>query len=150
MNESTNDTRTEPVSLKLFLVNTVLWLPLCFFFWFQWAGLFVAPVNMVVESVLAIILGGQLRGLSQDGYVFLIEIYYKAPDGTRLAINPMIYGYGLPVLAGLVISTPNSIRRRVVHQKQFQRNRFWPYALSTIMERPPRIIRPIRMARQEV
>ena len=102
----------EPVSLKLFLLSAVLWLPLSFYFWFQWAGLFVAPVRLFAELALIGILGEQLRDLSQSGYLLLVEIYYQAPEGARLSINPMIYGYGLPVLAGLVIATPNSIKRR--------------------------------------
>ena len=114
MNELKTDQSAEPVSLKLFLLNTVLWLPLSFFFWFQWAGMFVAPVQFLTDLALAGLLDEQFRALSKSGFVLLIEIYYKAPDGTRLMINPMIYGYGLPVLAGLVISTPNSIRQRLL------------------------------------
>jgi hypothetical protein len=113
MNERRINKTAEPVSLKLFLLNTVLWLPLSFFFWFQWAGLFVTPVQLLTDLALAGLLDEQFRDLSRSGFVLLIEIYYKAPDGTRLMINPMIYGYGLPVLAGLVISTPNSIRQRM-------------------------------------
>lgn len=114
MSESTNNKTTEPVSLKLFLLNSVLWLPLSFFFWFQFASLFVAPVHLLSEWAFASILGEQFRDISQSEFILLVEIYFQAPDGTRLSINPMIYGYGLPVLAGLVISTPNSIRRRAL------------------------------------
>ena len=112
MSEATDQDPVEPISLKLFLLSAALWLPLSFFFWFQFAGLFVAPVQLFAQWALAAILGDHLRDLSQSGFVLLVEIYFKAPDGTRLSINPMIYGYGLPVLAGLVISTPNSIKNR--------------------------------------
>jgi hypothetical protein len=114
MNEATGIDPVEPVSLKVFLLSAALWLPLSFFFWFQFAGLFVAPVQLFAEWALAGILGEHLRDLSQSGFILVVEIYFKAPDGTRLSINPMIYGYGLPVLAGLVISTPNSIRHRTM------------------------------------
>jgi hypothetical protein len=114
MNAPESTDAVKPVSLKLFLLSALLWLPLSFFFWFIWAGLFVVPVQIMSEWGLAYLLGGQFRDLTQSGYALLVEIYFTPPDGTRLTVNPMIYGYGLPVLAGLVISTPNTIARRAL------------------------------------
>jgi hypothetical protein len=104
----------KPVSLKIFFLQVALWMPLSFYFWFVWSGLFVAPVELVVDPVMGLVLGDALRDVYQTGYQIMIEIYFTAEDGTRLQLNPMIFGYGLPLLSGLIISTPNSIGRRVL------------------------------------
>ena len=101
-------------SLKVFMLFAVLWLPICFFFWFQWAGFFVAPAGWGAEAILQTWFGENWRGFEQSGYLFVIEIYFTPQDGTRMVLNPMIYGYGLPLFCGLAIATPNAIWKRLL------------------------------------
>lgn len=112
---------TQPeVSLKGFLLRTLLWLPLAFCFWFLWAGLFVAPVTMLIDAFLTSFGAGKFPAVYQNGFHVEVEVLMEVPEALRtgagqaivtIPVNPMIYGYGLPLLAGLVISTP--LRRRI-------------------------------------
>lgn len=109
-----SDENSHPGSLKWFFIQVALWLPLSFYFWFNWSGLFVAPVELGVQWTLAAVLGDHLKDVYQVGHMILIEIFFEPPDGTQLPLDPMIYGYGLPLLTSLVISTPNPIWVRTV------------------------------------
>ncbi|MHB8679434.1 MAG: exosortase H-associated membrane protein [Rudaea sp.] len=116
--------------LKRFLLAAVLWLPLAFFFWFWLAGPLVWPVIAMAKIVLlkfwpslftAVSQGADLldahgRVLGHPGYLMQISsgvLVNAAPPGQPArfgfiepVVNPMIYGYALPLFAGLVLATP--------------------------------------------
>ncbi|MEP6483206.1 MAG: exosortase H-associated membrane protein [Rudaea sp.] len=116
--------------LKRFLLAAVLWLPLAFFFWFWFASPLCWPVIQLAKSVLlhawptlftAISQGADLidtqgRVLGHPGYLMQISsgiLVNAAPPGEPAkfgflepVVNPMIYGYALPLFAGLVLATP--------------------------------------------
>ena len=122
--------------LKRFMLAALLWLPLAFFFWFQFAGPLVWPVIQLARLVLlkawpslftAISQGADL--LDAQGHVrghlgYLMQIssgvlVNVAPPGAPAkfgflepVVNPMIYGYALPLFAGLVMATPLTVRQR--------------------------------------
>lgn len=102
----------------LFLLSA-LWMPLGFFFWFKVSTLLVLPVARLSAWLLEKSLGDQFYGLVQNSY--LLEIATNIPLNEkvqgRLAalsfdVNPMIYGYGIPVLFGLILATPGSWKKR--------------------------------------
>lgn len=105
-------------SLKSFMLLALLWLPLSFFFWFLWAGLLVAPAGLAAEALLTGLWPEHFHALTQLGFRFEIEALIELPAELErlgqgrpvvaIPVNPMIYGYGLPLLAGLVASTPVS------------------------------------------
>lgn len=104
-------------SLKTFMLNVVLWLPLSFFLWFYLAVPLVAPVGWVLGGVLALAHPELFEGVMREGYWLQVGAFLELPEGRAVAdipVNPMIYGYGLPLIAGLVISTPLSARRRIM------------------------------------
>lgn len=105
--------------LKSLLFLAVLWLPLSFFVWFYFAQLFVLPIAGLANWVLEGWLPGVFDGYEQSRH--LITWFTTLPvDPALLAgidtsqgtpamvieINPMIYGYCIPVLIGLVMATP--------------------------------------------
>ncbi len=116
--------------LKRFLLAAVLWLPLAFFFWFWFASPFCWPVIQLAKSVLlhawpslftgisqgADLLDAQGRVLGHPGYLMQISsgvLVNAAPAGAPArfgflepVVNPMIYGYAIPLFAGLVLATP--------------------------------------------
>ncbi len=116
--------RGERFSLKSFMLQALLWLPLSFFVWFLWAGLFVAPVGLLTEALLTGLWPDQFHAVLRAGYGLEVEVFFELPEHMRrlgqgrsiaaIPINPMIYGYGLPLLAGLVISTPATARARLL------------------------------------
>lgn len=116
--------------LRRFLLAALLWLPLAFFFWFWFAGAMVWPVIAMAKWVLthawpslftavsqgADLLDAQGRILGHPGYLMQISsgvLVNAAAAGMPAkfgflepVVNPMIYGYALPLFAGLVLATP--------------------------------------------
>ena len=124
--------------LKRFFVAALLWLPLAFFLWFWFAGPLVWPVIQLAKLVLlktwpslftaisqgADLLDAQGRVLGHPDYLMQISsgvLVNAAPAGAPAqfgflepVVNPMIYGYGLPLFAGLVLATPLARARRAL------------------------------------
>jgi hypothetical protein len=116
--------------LKQFLLAAILWLPLAFFFWFWFASPLCWPVIHLAKFVLmhawpslfadisqgADLIDPQGRILGHPGYLMQISsgiLVNAAPAGSppqlgflEPVVNPMIYGYALPLFAGLVLATP--------------------------------------------
>ena len=116
--------------LKRFMLAALLWLPLAFFLWFWFAGPLVWPVIQLAKLVLlkawpslftaveqgADLLDAQGNVLGHPGYLMQLSsgvLVNAAPAGAPAqfgflepVINPMIYGYALPLFAGLVLATP--------------------------------------------
>ncbi len=124
--------------LKQFMLGAILWLPLAFFLWFWFAAPFCWPVIQMAKLVLlqawpslftAIIQGADLldahgRVVGHPGYLMQITsgvLVNAAPPGVPAkfgflepVVNPMIYGYALPLFAGLVLATPLTRTQRTV------------------------------------
>jgi hypothetical protein len=124
--------------LKHFLLATVLWLPLAFLAWFWFAGPLVWPVIHLAGAILvhtwpslfsgvqqgADLLDAQGHVLMHSGYLMQLSsavLVNAAPPGAPAqfgflepVINPMIYGYALPLFAGLVLATPLTRAQRAV------------------------------------
>jgi hypothetical protein len=122
--------------LKRFLLAAVLWLPLAFFFWFWFAAPLCWPVIALAKAILphawpslftaisqgADLLDAQGRILGHPGYLMQISsnvlVNAAAPGEPpkfgfiEPVVNPMIYGYALPLFAGLVLATPLTRLRR--------------------------------------
>jgi len=105
-------------------LGAVLWLPLCFFLWFYLASPIVFPVSWLTNVVLSGLVPGIVDHVQQFGYILEVQtllpperVVAGAGQGTPvivLQLNPMIYAYGFPLLAGLVMATPTSGRRRAL------------------------------------
>jgi len=124
--------------LQRFLLGALLWLPLAFFLWFWFAGPLVWPVIHLAKSVLlqawptlfsdvsqgADLLDAQGRVVQHAGYLMQLSsgvLVNAAPPGTppkigylEPVVNPMIYGYALPLFAGLVLATPLTRAQRTL------------------------------------
>jgi hypothetical protein len=139
MSESPTD--DEKVDIKQFFLLAMLWLPLGFAVWFYLAGAFSFPVGVIARGVL---IGGfpeLFERLTQDDFldsfrgaqaareamltVFeirtafpasadMLQQFGKTVGNIAFDVQPMIYGYGLPLIFGLVMSTPISAGRRAL------------------------------------
>jgi len=112
MSEDTHKTK-----IKQLLVAAVLFLPLSFFVWFYSATLLVLPVHWLAEWVLTHWQPDLFKEITQNYYLLNVQTLIF-PDqefsqgAGKLAVlevtaNPMIYGYGLAVFAGLVMARPD-------------------------------------------
>lgn len=108
--------------LKELLLGAVLWLPLCFFLWFYLSSPIIFPTGKMVGWIMTGLLPDVVAQVKQFGYTLEVTTRIVADVGglprqsgtpvVALDVNPMIYAYGLPLLAGLVMATPLSARRR--------------------------------------
>lgn len=123
--------------LREFALKALLWLPLSFVLWFVLAPLLVWPVGVAARALLlglwpdlfsGLVQGGQVldqggRVLGQAAYLFELttKVLVRADEGGRVGlgvlettVNPMIYGYALPLFSGLTLATPMPVRRRLL------------------------------------
>lgn len=115
----TEDSKSNPVR-EMFLL-ALLYLPLGFFLWFFAASLVVVPARLLSELLLLGAYPDIFTQLFQDGYVFELQssIEVTNPETGQLmpltwVVNPMIYGWGMALLFGLIMATPLDVRRRLV------------------------------------
>ena len=125
-------------ALKRFFLSALLWLPLMFFLWFWFAAPLVWPVVQLAKLALlkmwpqlftAVSQGADLldangRVLGHPGYLMQLSttvMVNVAPAGQaprfgliEPTVNPMIYGYALPLFAGLVMATPLRALQRLL------------------------------------
>lgn len=115
--------KTNPPSIRDLLVLAALWMVLGFSIWFYTGALHVAPVRIFTQQVLQWLLGDVIYNVihNPDNYLFLIvqtRIEHVFPDGTSgylgISTNPLIYGYGLPLLFGLSMATPTGLWRKLI------------------------------------
>ncbi len=119
-----SEQETGTITLKGFLLRALLWLPLAFFFWVLWRQLFVVPVTVLVDLLLTGIWPEQFYNVVQNGHELEAEVLMAIPEEQMqqgqgqpvvvVPVNPLIYGYGLPLFAGLVICTPLSHLKRTL------------------------------------
>ena len=123
--------------LRRFLLAALLWLPFAFFVWFYFAAPLVWPVIALTRFVLltawpqvftavsqgADLLDAQGRMLEHLPYLMQLStsvlVDAAAPGAAprfgfiEPTVNPMVYGYALPLFAGLVLATPVRLRQRL-------------------------------------
>ncbi len=103
--------------IKQLLVAAVLFLPLSFFIWFYSAALLVLPVHWLAEWILVHWQPDLFKEITQNYYLLNAQTLIFpdqefAQGAGKLAVlevtaNPMLYGYGLAVFAGLVMARPD-------------------------------------------
>jgi hypothetical protein len=104
--------------LKTLLFLAVLWLPLSFFVWFYFAQLWVQPIAALAGQVMGWLFDASF--LRTELTEYKIDFFFRVqPEGLRpvelaFDVNPMIYGFCLPVLVGLVMATPLKNRQRAL------------------------------------
>ena len=102
--------------IRELFVSALLYLPLCFFIWFFAAPVLVLPAKWLAAWVMQLWQADLFNGIEQQSFLFQVQTLifpqgFDAQD-TKLAVlevtvNPMKYGYGLALFAGLVVSIPN-------------------------------------------
>jgi hypothetical protein len=113
---------SEQPSIKDLLLLAALWMVLGFSIWFYTGALHVVPVRVFCEHILQWLLGDVIYSVihNPDNFLFLIvqtRIQHVFPDGSMgglgISTNPLIYGYGLPLLFGLSMATPTGLLRKI-------------------------------------
>jgi hypothetical protein len=110
-----------PLRLGELLILALLWMLFGFMLWYYLAAFHGAPARLAADAILGQLLGGDFsRIIPQPDQHFLFQvetaIAFNFRDGSTEAlgfiINPLIYGYGLPLLFGLVMGSDVGWRRK--------------------------------------
>ena len=104
------------------LILAVLWMVFGFMLWYYLSAFHGAPVRILSSEILSALLGSDFQSIIPNPdrhYLFQVQtnIPFQFPDGSREAlgfiVNPLIFGYGLPLLFGLVMASGVSMLRKL-------------------------------------
>lgn len=113
----------EVMRLGELLILASLWMLFGFMIWYYASAWHGAPVRMLSSQILEWVLGDAFYNIIPNpdrAYLFQVQtrIPFTFPDGTREAlgfiVNPLVYGYGLPLLFGLMMATNQALWRKGV------------------------------------
>ena len=113
----------QELRLSELLILAVLWMVFGFMLWYYLSAFHGVPVRLLSNEILTRLLGSEFWNIvpnSDRHYLFQIQtrIPFRFPDGSEEAlgfiINPLVYGYGLPLLFGLVMASGVSFLRKMV------------------------------------
>lgn len=105
------------------LLLASLWMLFGFMLWYYLSVFHGIPVRLAVDSLLQWVLGDQYYNTIPNPdrqYLFQVQtrIPFRFPDGSQEAlgfiVNPLIYGYGLPLLFGLVMASAATLYRKAL------------------------------------
>ena len=109
--------------LSELLILACLWMVFGFMLWYYLSAFHGVPVRVLASQILSAILGSDFLNIIPNPdrhYLFQVQtnIPFEFPDGSREAlgfiVNPLIFGFGLPLLFGLVMASSASMLRKLV------------------------------------
>jgi len=104
------------------LILAVLWMVFGFMLWYYLSAFHGAPVRLLADEILSRLLGSGFWNIvpnPERHYLFQVQTHipFQFPDGSHEAlgfiVNPLVYGYGLPLLFGLVMASGVSLWRKM-------------------------------------
>ncbi len=113
----------QELRLSELLILAVLWMVFGFMLWYYLSAFHGVPVRLLANEILTRLLGDEFWNIVPNPdrhYLFQVQtrISFQFPDGSReglgFIVNPLIYGYGLPLLFGLVMASSVSLLRKTV------------------------------------
>jgi hypothetical protein len=108
--------------LSELLILAFLWMLFGFMLWYYLSAFHGIPVRLLANEILTRSLGSEFMNIIPNPdhhYLFQVQtrIPFQFPDGSREAlgfiVNPLIFGYGLPLLFGLVMASGVSFIRKI-------------------------------------
>ncbi len=102
-------------ALNGFILRVLLWLPVCFGAWYFLSILFTAPLASLVDALMTWLFPALIERVEQVGNALSVitRIQVSAPSGGGEAtgdllfdLNPLKYGYCVPLYTALVLATP--------------------------------------------
>jgi hypothetical protein len=113
----------EVMRISELLILSFLWMLFGFMVWYYASPWHGVPVRLLSEQLLQLVLGEDFYNIIANpdrAYLFQVQtrIDFTFPDGARSAlgfiVNPLIYGYGLPLLFGLMMATSQKLRHKLL------------------------------------
>jgi len=113
----------QELRLSELLILACLWMVFGFMLWYYLSAFHGVPVRLLSSQILAATLGNDFLNIIPNPdhhYLFQVQtnIPFQFPDGSRAAlgfiVNPLIFGYGLPLLFGLVMASGASLSKKAL------------------------------------
>lgn len=115
----------EPEVMRIgeLLLLAALWMVFGFMVWYYASPWHGTPVRLIADGLLEAVLGPAFRDLvpnPERAFEFLARtsIPFTFPDGSRQAlgfvVNPLVFGYGLPLLFGLTMATDLALLKKLL------------------------------------
>ncbi len=104
------------------LILSFLWMVFGFMLWYYLSAFHGVPVRLMADGILSRLLGDEFLDIvvnPDHHYLLLVQtrIPFQFPDGSKEAlgfiVNPLVYGYGLPLLFGLVMASGAAFLRKI-------------------------------------
>lgn len=111
----------QELRLSELLILAFLWMIFGFMLWYYLSAFHGIPVRMLSSKILSMVLGSDFLNIIVNPdrhYLFQVQtnIPFQFPDGSReslgFIVNPLIFGFGLPLLFGLVMASGVSLFRK--------------------------------------
>jgi len=112
----------EELRLSELLILAFLWMIFGFMLWYYLSAFHGIPVRIISSEILSSLLGSDFLNIIENPdkhYLFQVQtkIPFQFPDGSRdslgFTVNPLIYGFGLPLLFGLVMASGATFLKKV-------------------------------------
>jgi len=112
----------QELRLSELLILGFLWMVFGFMLWYYLSAFHGTPVRLLASEILTRWLGSDFLNIIPNPdhhYLFQVQtrIPFLFPDGSREAlgfiVNPLIFGFGLPLLFGLVMASGVSFLRKI-------------------------------------
>lgn len=112
-------------TVKAFILKVVLWLPAVFGAWYYMASLLTWPIKSLMHLWVPDLFPEVIAAVEQSGHflhVVLESMPAQAAGGvpdaapTRAAfqVNPLIYGYSMPLYTALLLASPGSENQKLM------------------------------------
>jgi hypothetical protein len=108
----------QDLRLSEMLILAFLWMIFGFMLWYYLSAFHGTPVRLIANEILSGLLGNDfLNIIPNPDYHYLFQVQtripFEFPDGSREAlgfiVNPLIFGFGLPLLFGLVMASGEAL-----------------------------------------
>lgn len=113
----------QELRLSELLILAFLWMIFGFMLWYYLSAFHGIPVRLISSEILSSLLGDTFLNIIENPdkhYLFQVQtnIPFQFPDGSSdllgFIVNPLIYGFGLPLLFGLVMASGATLLKKVI------------------------------------
>ena len=113
----------QELRLSELLILAFLWMIFGFMLWYYLSAFHGIPVRLISSEILSSLLGDNFLNIIENPdkhYLFQVQtnIPFQFPDGSSdllgFIVNPLIYGFGLPLLFGLVMASGATLLKKVI------------------------------------